>query len=163
MLWSLLDHSSEGSFSCWLASDIFYVGSLILLGSGLWCNFRKKDSGWLCLLFGWIMVMQSFSIRVIAVLLISGNAHAETIAVGRSVLHTLVLPLLVVFVWAVFRLIRDQFTGCRKLWLTGLGLVWIIFAAWGCGCISYRMYKCFGSYNSPIWGSQYHGEHEGFP
>lgn len=147
MFWSFC--SSSHSLSDLLMGDIPYIGSLILLAFGLWRNFRNKENSWLLVLIGGLMTMQSFLVRVIMILQMRyGNENADkTIAFARSVLHTLVVPLIIVVVWSVFRLIREHYAGKRKWWQTGLWLVWIVFAAWWCiGGIHY-IYKYFGTYS----------------
>jgi len=161
MLWTLLD-SSRGWFEVWLSSDILYIGSLIILVCGLCRNAKKQENGWLFLLLAWIMVMQCFLLRFTLILPTTNGKenYSKTIALTRSVLHTLIVPLAITIIWAVFRLIREQVAGYRKWWQTGLWLAWIVFAVVWCVGLVYFMYTHFGTY-TPL--GHYHGEHSGYP
>ena len=143
MLWSLLQPGSE-----WIASDIIYVAGVVMLVCGLWLSGKRKESGWIILLLGWIMVMQSFLTRFGTILTADwyGKKNLKVIALARSVLHTLIVPLAIVFVWCGGRLVYEQVGGRRKWWQTALYVAWIGICGWWCGCYVYYVYVHFGTY-----------------
>jgi hypothetical protein len=132
----------------WLESDIIYVAGLVMLVCGLWFSGKGRTSSWIVLLLAWILVMQSFLTRFGAIL--SGDWYGredfKIIALARSVLHTLIVPLAIVFVWCGGRLAYEQVARRRNLWQTLLWAALIVICAWWCGCYVYYVYAHFGAY-----------------
>jgi hypothetical protein len=143
MLWSV--SSGDGQ---WITVDAIYCVGLLILGYGLWVNRTSRETGWIMPIVGWLLVMSSFLGRF-AMLLSGdwrGHENYKIIALTRCVLHTLVLPLTLVFVWCIARLIYEQVRGRRKWWLTGLCLALIIACAWMCGCCIWSFYMHYSTY-----------------
>jgi hypothetical protein len=143
MLWSLLQ-----SGAVWLESDMIYVAGLVMLVCGLWFYGKGRSNDWIILLLGWILVVQSFLMRFGAILSGDwyGKENFKIIALARAVLHTLVVPLAIVFVWCAGRLAYEQVVRRRKSWQTLLWCGVLMICAWWCGCYVYFVYTHFGVY-----------------
>jgi hypothetical protein len=142
MFWSIKQPSGP-----WLPSDILYAVGLGMLVWGLWASAKNRDNGWIILLLSWMGVLLSFLIRFVCIFTaMCGDETLKPFALARSVLHTLIAPLLILVVWCFGRLIYEQGVRRRKWWQTGLWMVLLLACAFFCGVCFYFLNKYFGAY-----------------
>jgi hypothetical protein len=143
MLWSVTSGDKQ-----WITVDAIYCVGILFLALGLLMSVTSKRRSWIMPVIGGLLIMFAFLGRF-SMLLTAGSYELhglKIIALTRCILHTLVLPLILVFVWLAVRLLYEQVRGRRKWWQTGSWLALVIFCAWGCGCCIWFFYTHCGTY-----------------
>ena len=124
MLWSFC----SGGFKCWGTTDIVYIlGLLFLLLPFVLSESARKYAYGLALL-GWTIVITAFVFRFTTVMTGNeGNQQHYTIALFRSVLHTLVFPWGISVLGAGWALMRVR--KCLKWYVhLSVAVILILFA-----------------------------------